>query len=56
MSDIESKNLYVDKNFKTIDTYFNLKEERELWQKTKTFKPINSIEHFDFDGQNIRDI
>ena len=26
MSDIESKNLYVDKNFKTIDTYFNLKE------------------------------
>ena len=56
MSDIESKNLYVDKNFKTIDTYFNLKEERELWQKTKTFKPINNIERFDFDGENIRDI
>ena len=56
MREIESKNLYVDKNFKTIDTYFNLKEERELWQKTKTFKPINNIEHFDFDGENIRDI
>lgn len=56
MKEIESKNLYVDKNFKTIDKYFNLKEERELWQKTKTFKPINNIEHFDFDGENIRDI
>ena len=56
MREIESKNLYVDKNFKTIDTYFNLKEERELWQKTKTFKPINNIERFDFDGENIRDI
>lgn len=56
MKNLENENLYINKNFKTIDTYFNLKEERELWQKTKTFKPINSIEHFDFDGQNIRDI
>jgi len=56
MKSLEDKNLYIDKNFKTIDAYFNLKEERELWQKTKTFKPINNIEHFDFDGQNISDI
>jgi len=56
MKNLEYKNLYIDKNFKTIDLYFNLKEERELWQKTKTFKPINNIEHFDFDGQNISDI
>jgi hypothetical protein len=56
MKNLESENLYINRNFKTIDTSFNLKEEQELWQKTKSFKPINNIEHFDFDGQNIRDI
>jgi len=56
MNDLEHKNLYVDKNFKTIDTSFNLKEERELWQRAKEFKPVGDCDHFDFDGENLNQI
>jgi hypothetical protein len=56
MTNTEHKNLYVDKNFKTIDTSFNLKEERELWQRAKEFKPVGDCDHFDFDGENLNQI
>jgi hypothetical protein len=56
MNDLENKNLYVDKNFKTIDTSFNLKEERELWQRAKEFKPVGDCDYFDFDGENLNQI
>jgi hypothetical protein len=56
MTNTEHKNLYVDKNFKTIDTSFNLKEERELWQRAKEFKPVGDCDYFDFDGENLNQI
>jgi hypothetical protein len=56
MNDLEHKNLHVDKNFKTIDTSFNLKEERELWQRAKEFKPVGDCDYFDFDGENLNQI
>jgi hypothetical protein len=56
MNDLEHKNLHVDKNFKTIDASFNLKEERELWQRAKEFKPVGDCDYFDFDGENLNQI
>lgn len=56
MNDIENRNLYVEKNFKTIDTSFNLLEERELYRKTGQFKPVGDCDYFDFDGENLSQI
>lgn len=56
MDEIEKRNLYVEKNFRTIDTNFNLIEERELYQKTGAFKPVGDCDYFDFDGENLSEI
>lgn len=56
MNEIEQRNLFVDKNFRTIDTSFNLVQERELFQKTGEFKPVGDGDYFDFDGENLSQI
>ena len=56
MNEIEHRNLYVEKNFKTIDTNFNLLQEKELYQNTGQFKPVGDCDYFDFDGENISQI
>jgi len=56
MINIEKRNLYVERNFKTIDTSFDLQKERELWRESKQFKPVGDCEYFDFDGENLSEI
>jgi len=56
MTNIEKRNLQIDKNFKTIDTSFNLKEEREMWRNAKQFRPVGDCDYFDFDGENLCEI
>ena len=56
MDDLEYKNLHVEKNFKTIDTSFNLIKERELYRKSGEFKPVGDCDYFDFDGENLNQI
>lgn len=56
INDIEYKSLYIDKSFKTIDTNFNLVEERALYQKYGVFKPVKDIDYIDFDGDHISEI
>jgi len=56
MNEIEHKHLYVDKKCKTIDTNFNLIQERELYIKTGEFKSVGDGDYFDFDGENLNQI
>lgn len=56
MNDIEYKNLYIDKNFKTIDTNFNLIKERLLYSQNNSFKSVTDINYIDFDGEPIEEI
>ena len=56
MDEIEHRNLRVEKNFRTIDTNFNLVQERELFRKTGEFKPVGDCDYFDFDGENLNQI
>lgn len=56
MEAIEQKHLYTNKTFTTIDTNFNLAQERELYRKTGEFKPVGDCDYFDFDGENLNQI
>lgn len=56
MNEIEQRNLRVEKNFRTIDTNFDLAQERELFRKTGEFKPVGDCDYFDFDGENLSQI
>ena len=56
MEAVEQKHLYAEKKFSTIDTNFNLAQERELYRKTGEFKPVGDCDYFDFDGENLNQI
>jgi hypothetical protein len=56
MQKIEHNHLYSEKNFRTIDTSFDLVKERELYKKTGEFKAVGDCDYFDFDGENLKEI
>jgi len=56
MNDIEYKSLYIDKNFKTIDSNFDLIKEKFLYSQHGSFKSVADINYIDFDGEAIEEI
>lgn len=56
MTKIEHDNLYVDKNYLSIDKNFNLIEEKKLYKEKNIFKSVENIVFVDFDGEPIENI
>jgi len=44
------------KQFLPLNPYFNLEKERELYQKTGTFRSVANDTYIDYDGQPIEDL
>ena len=56
MEDVELKHLHETKSFLPLNPYFNLEKERELYQKTGTFRSVANDTYIDYDGQPIEDL
>ena len=53
MLDEENEHLYGKKEHTTINQYFDLKAERELYQQSGTFRSVENDTYTDYDGQPI---
>ena len=56
MMDEENEHLYGKKEHTTINQYFDLKAERELYQKSGTFRSVENDTYIDYDGQPIEEL
>lgn len=56
MEDVELKHLHETKSFLPLNPYFNLEKERELYQKTGTFRSVENDTYIDYDGQPIEEL
>ena len=56
MTKIESDSLYVRREYLTLNPYFNLEKEKELYRTTKTFRSVENDTFVDFDGDTLADL